>query len=435
MIPRQHQIDSAMFLASKPRALLASEPRTGKTGAAIMCADALNLKTILVVTTASGRAVWRSAFAAWQTIERSVAVLGVDKTDTADVLIVSWNGLLSAAVISKILARRFDFIIFDESHRAGNPEAKTTQAAYEHVAKRGARIAWLSGSPAPHDPGQLWPMLQAGAPELLKADPEKGWPDVSDYDDFRSRYCVIVMKKISAWTRIPVVLKGKNEAELHQRIKPFFIRYTQKDVGIQPPSYETLPLIIPHTHHRYIAANVDAQKVLAAIEAGKTKDLEMELGALMRLTGEIKAYAVVEAVKDEFAGGLDKICLFRWHSKTGEILREGLASFGVVSIDGSTTSKEREEAERAFREDSEIRVFDGQIQAAGESIDLSAACELWFVESCWTPALMAQAAQRISNINQKRSTFVRVCTVEGSVDEAVQAHLMRLWASIREVVR
>ena len=435
MIPRQHQIDSAMFLASKPRALLASEPRTGKSGAAILCADALGLRTILVVTTASGRAVWRSAFAAWQTFTRTVAVLGVDKTDTADVLIVSWNGLLSAPVIGKILARRFDFIIFDESHKAGNPETKTTQAAYEHVAKRGDRIAWLSGSPAPHDPGQLWPMLQVGAPELLKADPEKGWPDVSSYDDFRARYCVIVMKKISAWRRIPVVLKGKNEAELHQRIKSFFIRYTQKDVGIQPPSYETMPLIVSQAQRKHIDSSPDALAVLAAIEAGKTKDLEMELGALMRLTGEIKAHAVVEAVKDEFAGGLDKIVLMRWNTEVGRILREGLADFGVVSVDGSTSLKEREEAERAFREDPKVRVFDGQIQAAGEAIDLSASAVLWFVQTCFTPALLGQAAQRISNINQTRSTFVRVCCIEGSIDEAIQAHGMRLWDSIRQVIK
>ena len=447
MNPFPHQIESAIFLASKSRALLASEPRTGKTGSAIMAADSIGARTMLVVTTASGRAVWRRAFADWQTIPRSVCVLGVDKNEHAQVLIVSWNGLLQSRLIAKILERVFDKIILDESHKAGNPETKTTQAAYgkRHnggdvmftagsVIDRGNRIAWLSGSPAPHDPGQLWPMLRAGCPELLKADSTRGWPDVTRYDDFRSRYTVIVMKKISAWNKIPVVIKGKNEAELHQRIKPFFLRHTQKDVGIHAPVYETLPLTVSAAHRRACDGHVNRAKVLAAIDAGATKDLEMELAAIRQQTGIIKAHAVVDAVREDLEGGLDKVVLFRWHSEVGRILREGLADFGVVSVDGSTTLKEREEAERAFREDPRIRVFDGQIQASGEAIDLSAAAESWFVESCWTPALMAQAAQRISNHNQKRSTFVRVCMIEGSIDEAIQNHVMRLWQSIREVV-
>ena len=118
------------------------------------------------------------------------------------------------------------------------------------------------------------------------------------------------------------------------------------------------------------------------------------MGRSCALPAEIKAHAVVEAVKDEFAGGLDKIVLMRWNTEVGRILREGLADYGVVSVNGSISLKEREEAERAFREDPKIRVFDGQIQAAGEAIDLSASAVLWFVQTCFTPALMGQAPTR-----------------------------------------
>lgn len=448
MRPMPHQLVGARFLVSRDRALCADDCRTGKTLTAIMAADYGLDQAILVITTSSGRSVWRRAFKTLGALERSVCVLGVDKNEDADVLIVSWSGLLQTRTIGKILARvRFDRVIADEAHKAKNPVAKTTIAAYGQLHDDGAamftagsvaglsdKIAWLTATPAPHDPGDLWPMLRTGCPELLRADPSRGWPDVTRYDDFRDRYCVIVMKKISAWTRIPVVLKGKNEAELHERIKPFFIRRTQKDIGIAPPGYETLPLIVSAAQRKQCDSHADHAKVMAAIENGSTHDLEMELGPLRRHTGAIKAHAVVEAVKDELDGGLDKIVLMRWHSEVGVILREGLADYGVVSVDGSTTLKEREEAERAFREDPKIRVFDGQIQAAGEAIDLSAARELWFVESCFTPALMGQAAQRISNVNQKRSTFVRVCLIEDSIDEAVQEHVMRLWESIRKVI-
>ena len=452
MKPRPHQLVGAKFLASRDRALCADDCRTGKTLTAIMAADYDLAQSVLVVTTSSGRSVWRRAFQEHGSLDRTVCVLGVDSGfTTADVLIVSWSGLLQPKQIGALLNRGwFDRIILDECHKAKNPEAKTTEAVYgkmfesgQIMHRRGSitnlsnKINWLSATPAPHDPGDLWPALRTGCPELLVGGAERCWPDVTRYDDFRSRYCVIVMKKISAWTKIPVVLKGKNEEELHERIKSFFIRRTQKDVGIQPPTYETLPMIASSKELKHIELRipVDHKRVIDAIEAGATKDLDMELAAIRQITGLVKARLVVDAVKEELDGGLDKIVLMRWHSDVGAILRDGLADYGVVSVDGSTTLKEREQAEIAFREDPKIRVFDGQIQAAGEAIDLSAAAELWFVESCFTPALMGQAAQRISNHNQTRSTFVRVCMIEGSIDEAIQAHIMRLWESLRKVIR
>jgi SWI/SNF-related matrix-associated actin-dependent regulator of chromatin subfamily A-like protein 1 len=159
----------------------------------------------------------------------------------------------------------------------------------------------------------------------------------------------------------------------------------------------------------------------------------MHLGTLRRVTGAIKAHEVVDAVKEEFDCGLEKIVLAYWHKEVGDILAAGLARFGVVRLDGSTSPKDREHAEARFRQ-KQNRVFLGQIVAAGEAIDLSSANELWFVETSLTPKDMGQMALRITNIGQKRNCFVRVCCIEGSIDEALQATLMRLWASIRKVV-
>ncbi len=160
----------------------------------------------------------------------------------------------------------------------------------------------------------------------------------------------------------------------------------------------------------------------------------MELGPKRRLTGEIKARAVVEAAKEEFAGGLDKVVLAFWHKDVGQILLEGLSSFGVVGIDGTTPPDKRLRAETQFRDNPKVRVFLGQIVAAGEAIDLSAASELIFVESSFVPSHMAQMSARIANVARQRSTRVRVATIDGSVDDALQAALLRKWSSIRKVL-
>ena len=159
----------------------------------------------------------------------------------------------------------------------------------------------------------------------------------------------------------------------------------------------------------------------------------MHLGPLRRLTGGIKAGAVVEAVTDEFACGLDKIVLAYWHRDVGRILLDGLANYGVTGIDGATPGAHRANNIRRF-ERGDARVFLAQIEAAGESVDLSASSVMWFVETVFSPRAMKQMSLRITNLNQKRQPIVRVCVLEDSIDEAVQASLLRLWTAISAVV-
>lgn len=442
--PMPTQLTGAEFLASRMRAGLFDEQRCGKTGAAIIAADMVLARRIVVVTTASGRAVWRKAFHDWQTIDRAISIFGADKRCDGDVIILSWE---SVAKFTPPFDP--DLIVLDECHRVKNIAAKTTMAVYgkpvadgERMNTAGAlvqprhRVWHLTGTPAPHDPGDLWTTLRASAPELLAANPEKSWPNVTRFDDFRSRYCIVRMKQISAWTRIPVVVGGRNEAELYERIKGFYLRRTQSDIGIRPPSFDAFPLVVSQAQRNRIDAEFpDQRAILAAAETGDTKNVEMELGRLRRLTGVIKAEAVIKAVKDEMEDGLDKLVLMFWHTEVGESLLAGLSKYGAVLVDGATPTKAREANIRRFQIDSRCRVFIGQIQACAEAIDLSASSEMWVVEASFTPAMMAQVAMRIINVNQTRNCFVRVCTLAGTIDDAIQASLVRLWASIKQVVK
>ena len=434
------QLSGARWLAGKDRALLADTPRVGKTGTAIIAADYTLTRAIDIVTTASGRAVWRKAFRDWSKLPRSVGVMGVDKDAVnADVRIHSWGSIINFAD-----KRDTELVIADEAHKAKNPASKCTESLYgkfydedllneNAMVKPGTRCWQLTGTPLPHDPGDIWTHMRTACPERLEAS--DGRPRVVSYEAFRERYCVIRMKKISNWNKIPVVVGGRNIEELHARVGDFMLRRTQADIGIRQPVYELMPLIVGEKHKREAFANVDQKAILEAAEAGDTKKLEMQLGPLRRITGAIKAKAVVEAVKEELEDGLEKIVLMFWHREVGDILEAGLAKFGVARLDGETSSRERELAESAFRDDKDVRVFLGQVQAAGEAIDLSAASTLWFVESSMTPAHMAQAALRVTNVNQANNPIVRMCVLDGSIDTALQKSLMRLWTAILGVVK
>ena len=444
MIPMPTQLSGAKFLAARHRALLADEPRVGKTGAAIIAADMILANTIDVVTTASGRAVWRRGFHTWSKLGRTIGIVGVDKNAAdCDVRILSYNG--ATTFVSK---RRSDLVILDESHNCKNPDAKRTQAVLgkpmaggKSLFTEGALVrdhtrAWfLTGTPLPHDPSDIWTTMRSSCPERLHADDQRDWPDVTRFEDFRHRYCVVRMKQISRFNKIPVVIGGRNESELRERMGDFMLRRTQKDIGIRPSVFELYPMLVSNIVRKQIDCDLDKTAILHAAETGNTKALEMELGPLRRLTGNIKAQSVVEAVKEEFDSGLHKIVLMYWHKEVGDVLMAGLEKFKPLRIDGATPTKEREQYELAFRGNSENRVMLGQIQAAGEAVDFSSANELWFVETSFSPKDQAQAAMRITNVNQTRNTFVRVCCIEGSIDEALQASLLRLWTAINGVLK
>ena len=452
MIPFPHQIEGAKWLAEQDAGILADEPRVGKTGASIMAADMRGARTILVVTTASGRGVWKRGFASWSVLDRPLQIIAsaAKLHEDTRIAIAGWPSLNRVEVRQQLLARDWDVLILDEGHYAKSFAAKRTEAVFGQLLDDGqnlntraalirrAKAVWdLTGTPMPNSPFDLYPVLRACAGERLLADASRGWPDVTCESAFKKRYCKIKPKKIgngpyARW--IEVIIGGQNLEELRQRTEGFILRRTQQDVGIQAPIYETLPLVIsPAQRKRIDEAAGDMKAIMAAIEAGETQALDMHLGPLRRLTGSIKAELVAQAVREEFESGLDKIVLAFWHADVAAILAEALADFGVTGIDGATPPSARDANVQMFQRGA-ARVFLAQIAAAGEAIDLSSSCELLVVEPSFIPAQMKQIALRITNHTQTRQPRVRVAALEGSIDDAIQSSLLRKWSVINEVL-
>lgn len=430
-----HQKISARFLAERKAALLADEQRVGKTAAAIAACDDILANNILVVTKASARADWGHQFKHWGFYPRKIQVVYGSSTKmdaAANVVVVGWSSIYLPNVFTSLCSRRWDVLILDECHEAKNPTAKRTRTAWGRLAPISSRVWALSGTPIPNAPNDLFPMLAAIAPERLKADSEKGWGDVGTYDAFMKRYCVTYRKFFNGqW--IEIVKRGKNERELRNRLEGFWMRRTQQDVGIISPEYSVLPLICntdrdDFDHELLAECEKHPQHFVEAMKHDDYNDYA--LAQLRRVVGMVKAHAVVEAAADELNGGLDCLVLMCWHTTVIDLLKDQLATFGVAGIDGRTPGEKRQEQIDKFNS-GEARVFVGQMLAAGEGINLSRANNLWFVEMSFVPKDMSQAAMRITHRNQKRQPYVRVCALEGSVDEAIAAILANKVASIK----
>ncbi len=153
-----HQQVAKDFLLKTKRAILADQPRVGKT--LPTAAAAAEHLPALIVCPAIAKTVWERAFSAVNPDLKVTIVNGrkeAQDIDLCDVVVVNYDVV---QYISPALFKKFGTMVCDESHRIKSPEAKRTKACMAAM-KEIKRVYCLSGTPIPNRPIELWPMLHA----------------------------------------------------------------------------------------------------------------------------------------------------------------------------------------------------------------------------------------------------------------------------------
>jgi SWI/SNF-related matrix-associated actin-dependent regulator 1 of chromatin subfamily A len=405
-----HQEIGRDFLVSHPRALLADGMRVGKSVQSIAACDAMPNACVLVICPASLREQWRRQFR--QFASQQPAVLWV----------VSYEEAVKRA--ATLGDAPWDAVILDEAHYLKNRKSKRTKAVFGTIIKNAKRVWCLTGTPSPNNAAELWPMLRALFPETIAVD---GRP--MDYWRFTKRFCIVKS------TPFGEKIEGnRNTEELRKRMEPIMLRRPSSILGnvILPP--ETLYLDASAAELRRLEGELRAE--LGEAYRRDPADLDNKVKARIgRLTGLAKVPALVERLKDEFDSGLDKVVVFAWHADVIRELVVKLGEFDPVFVTGEVSPALRQTMVDEFNTRPEVRMFIGNIKAAGVGLDLSAACELIFAETSWVPGDNDQAAMRITGVNQKRATRVRYAVLPGSIDERLTEVNRRKSADIGGAVR
>ena len=93
----------------------------------------------------------------------------------------------------------------------------------------------------------------------------------------------------------------------------------------------------------------------------------------------------------------------------------------------------RQAAIKAFRESQKIRLFNGQIVAAGEVIDLTPCSLMYIFEQDWVPKTITQAIGRANRPGQFEPLMVWVLTLAGSIDDSLTRTLVRKQSDIKSL--
>lgn len=433
----QYQIDGAYFLAKKSHALLGDQAGVGKTAQAILASDTVNAKSILIICPAVARVNWQREFSEWSVFSPTFKICESSKDYPRFKTICSYD--YATENVEKLKGIEWDLIICDESHFIKEPNAKRTQAIYGKtgLVRHTERMWLLSGTPAPNNASELWPMLYTFGCTPL------------DFDKFTQAFCDTRPTFYQGVRRDKVVGTKKDKIpEIKEMLSKIMLRRLKKDVlkELPPISYSQLTV---EGQSLLDVIEIDMQKV-ALEQRGLEQSLsytstleEMafiieklgdSVSTLRRYVGLQKVKSVAELITQELeAGAYEKIGIFAIHTDVIASLAKELAKFNPVIINGSVSAPQRQRSIDSFQNDKKTKVFIGNIQAAGTAITLTAADQCLFIEESWTPGDNAQAAARFHRRGQNNAVTVRFACLADSIDEKVSSVLRRKTEELTQI--
>lgn len=409
---KPYQMTGASWLASKRGAILGDEMGLGKTGQAISALALAGVPRALVVCPASLKLNWRDEFGAWAP-RYSVGVADAKTWPDTDVVIVNYD------VLEKQKARIFEnpwpVLILDEAHYIKNPGATRSKMVFRIPT---ARRWFLTGTPMLNRPRELWTLLRL-------ADP-KEWPR---YKDFALRYCD------PKWTnkngRREFTIDGSsNEEELARRLAPYMLRRLKADVLPELPDKIRQTILLAPGGSVKEAIRMERR---LAQEQAKGQVLG-DLAKARKAIGLAKVRHAVEHIHDTLEQE-GKIVVFAHHRDVVADLEAALKQYNPAVITGATSLPDRHDRVTRFQTDPSVRVFLGNIQAAGVGLTLTASRVALFVEQDWGPKIMEQAEDRIYRIGQTRGVLIQYLCFDGSLDAVMANVAARKEDTIQSIIK
>lgn len=417
LIPYDFQLEAARFALARNRAYLGLDAGLGKTIVTAIVINALKIPVVWICPPFLTRNVeaelkrWLTYPADVLRLEGKTAGLG-----GAEILVVPDSILNRREVFDDIqhtLRGREALLVVDEAHRFKTPDAIRTQMLFGDKNGEGgiseifARAIYLSGTPMPNRPMELFSVLSSQAPETI---------DFRNYFKYGLEYCAAYRDEYGAWD----FSGASNLAKLRSQVYgKFMLRMKKADVlKSLPPKTEEI-VIIGEAPARLIAME---QAILAKnspedLVAGTVSS--DHIATYRRELGELKVKPSVEFIRALLSETKESLLVFAFHKKVIADLAEALKEFAPLVIVGSTPNEERNEIVNTFQTSKTRRLFIGNYQAAGVGLTLTKATRVIFVEMSWTPAENEQASDRAHRIGQRDNVFVQYLVYENSMDKKI----------------
>lgn len=423
---------SIEYALRRRNCLIGDQPGLGKTPIAICYANEAAARRVLVICPASIRLQWVNKIREWTTMRWPYHVHSIlhgrsGVHPTAEWTVVSYD-LARTEAIGKALAKgTYDVLILDEAHYLKTPDSRRTRAVFgggesqlfDHLAGRCGSILALTGTPLPNRPREAYTLARGLCFDAI---------DFASEDHFRERFNPSMTVDLGQGRRAIDERTGRH-AELQARLRAnFMVRHLKRDVmpQLKLPTYDIIQLEGTTAVRQALEAesllDIDPDDL-----AGADAEVLGHVSVVRRMMGIALAPQVADYMDMLIEGGEEKLVLFGWHIEVLNILQERLAKHGLVRIDGSTSSKQKEARIELFRTDPSCQICLGNIQSMGVGTDglQDVSCHALIAEPSWTPGDNIQAFDRLDRGGQMRAVQGDIFVASGSFAERVLASALR----------
>jgi hypothetical protein len=382
---------------------------THNTTSTIIAALETGAKKVLIICPATLKINWKREIENYT--DRSIFIAeGKNFSTEHDFVIINYDIIKNfhdtkEKENSQILKCNFDLVIVDEAHYIKNAQAQRTKLINNFVSNI-ERLWLLTGTPMTSRPIDYYNLLS-----LVESPTAKNWMA------YVIRYCAGYQFKVGP-RKIWNVMGSSNLEELRDRTSGTILRRLKEDVLDLPekiitPIYLSLKSKLYEEvmgeYYNWYEKNPEESKSLSVQFSKLTKVRQIIADEKISQTIEL-AENILEQDKKiiifcNFTDSLNKI-----HEHFGK---------KAVKIDGSSSKVERQNAVDQFQENEKVRVFVGNIKAAGVGITLTSAEAVIMNDLSFLPSDHAQSEDRAYRYGQKNNVLVYYPIFENTIEGAI----------------
>jgi len=413
--PLSHQKEAIEKLVGSRRFILADDMGLGKTTSTIIAALETGAKKILIICPASLKINWQREIENYS--DRSVYIAEGKKYSTeSDFVIVNYDILKNFHDIkdisnSLLVQSNFELVILDEAHMVSNAQAQRTKIINNFV-KNIKRVWLLTGTPMTSRPMNYYNLLS-----IIESPVAQNWMA------YAIRYCQGYQFKAGN-RKVWNVQGASNLEELRDRTSKQILRRLKEDVLDLPDK------IISPIYLRL--QSKDYEEMMGEYydwydnKSDESSSLTIQFSKLMKVRKIIANEKVKNTI--EFAENIieqgKKVIIFTNFTDTLQLIHNHFGKQSVY-LDGSCTKPQRQYAVDQFQENEKIKVFVGNLKAAGVGLTLTSAEVVIMNDLSFVPAEHAQAEDRAYRYGQKNNVLVYYPLFDNTIEGAIYDILNR----------
>lgn len=423
----KHQREAVGFIEQKNGcALIADDMGLGKTLAALGYVHLHpECKPVLIVCPACVKEFWRREAQKALDSHLEIAILEGQKPEPkmlyGDIFIINYDIVMYWE--KALIDLSPEIIICDEIHYLKNAKSKRCQSIKAIAEGVSCKIG-MTGTPLENNTADIFQPLNIIDRDLFPS-----------FFKFAHRYCN-AKKNHWGWD-----FSGSSNADELNKIlsETVMLRRRKEEVLKDLPKIQRSVIPVTITNRaEYDKAEKDFVRYL------KEKGKDINRNQVFNKVETLRQMALLGKRKGamEFIGNslnnFESIVCSCVH--TGKInvplwLEKQFGEDKVVKLTGKTPKSQRQQIIDRFQKDKNVRIFVGQIKAAGVGITLTRANAVIFLEMGWTPGEHDQMEARINRIGQTAdSVFSYWLIAEDTIEERILKILDRKKAVIDAVV-